>query len=609
MAIEFDYKDFLSTASRKQWERLGLKRRSGVSTALFSLYSKDSVGIGEFLDLKLLVDWCKITGLSIIQLLPLNDAGSDFRPYDAQSTFALEPMYLSIEKLRVVNLQPFRERIRGLRESFPLSGAKRVNYKIKEPKLNLLWEIFKNNQEPNNAFKEYIQQNKFWIEDYAIFKVIKEKNQNRTWEDWGAGFKQRDARILNSFKMENSERIMFYQWLQWQAFEQLRTVKEYAISKGVFLMGDLPFLVSRDSADVWAHQENFKLDFCAGAPPDMYFAQGQRWGMPVYNWETIERNGYDYIKERLKYAQNFYDLFRIDHAVGLFRVWAIKIDEPKETFGLNGKFQPQDENVWEGHGKKILSVIVENTRMLACAEDLGVVPLCSNKVLAEFGIPGTEVERWVKDWGNTYNFKEPKDYRKNSIATIATHDSSSLCGWWVYEAGTVDGELFKRKCNERGIVFEEIKDRLFDLKNSFYGRLRWKNSISDVEILSKTLNSSKEDIGDLIGLYKESFQEKDKFLKYLGLEKHPQGECSNELIRSALEKINSSASIFSIQLLGDWLSLGFLKDYDIWEFRINFPGTISEKNWSLVMPMALEDMLNLSINSVIKDINSKTGRV
>lgn len=609
MAIEFDYKDFLATPTKKQWKFIGLRRRSGVAAALFSLYSKDSIGIGEFLDLKLLVDWCKRTGLSIIQLLPLNDVGSDFRPYDAQSSFALEPMYLSIEKLSAVDLGPFRKKIKKLKKCFPTASAKRVNYKIKEEKLELLWEIFKKNQKTQGGFKEYIQQNKFWLEDYALFKVIKEKNQNRSWEDWDVGLKEREAGNLNSFKKENQERLMFYKWLQWQAFEQLRALKEYAASKEVLLMGDLPFLVSYDSADVWAHQENFRLALCAGAPPDMYFSLGQRWGMPVYNWEVIERNNYDYLKEKLKYAQNFYDLFRIDHAVGIFRVWTIKKDEPKETFGLNGTFQPQDESVWEAHGRKILSVMAESTKMLPCAEDLGVVPLCSNKVLAEFGIPGTEVQRWTKDWINTYDFKTPQEYRKNSVATIATHDSSSLCGWWVYEAGTVDGELFKRKCSEKGIAFETLKDKLFDLNNSFYGRLLWRDSINSVEILSNILNSAKENIADLISLYKESFQEKDKFLKYVAIKNHSKERCSDGLTTAALEKINSSASIFSIQLLGDWLSLGCLKDYDIWEFRINFPGTISDKNWSLVMPLSLEDMLGFPINSIIRDINLKAGRI
>jgi 4-alpha-glucanotransferase len=210
-------------------------------------------------------------------------------------------------------------------------------------------------------------------------------------------------------------------------------------------MGDLPFLVSRDSADVWSHQQYFKLELASGAPPDMLYAKGQRWGMPPYNWQAIEANKYDYLTEKLEFAENFYDLYRIDHVVGIFRVWTIPLSEPLEHSGISGSFDPAEEASWEDHGKKILSIMVKNANMLACAEDLGVVPACSYKILSELGIPGIDIQRWMRDWDKTYDFKKPDLYRYNSLATIATHDMSSLCAWWDFEAGTIDEELFMRK--------------------------------------------------------------------------------------------------------------------------------------------------------------------
>ena len=607
------YEKFLSAITKKQWERIGLKRRAGVAVPLFSLYSLSSIGVGELRDLKLLVDWCKLTGMSIIQLLPLNDVGFNFRPYDAQSTFALEPMYLAVEALRAVSLKSlgsFGDELRQLRKSFPLGGRrKRVNYKIKQAKLELLWKIFKDNQEFPRDFQAYVQENSFWLEDYAIFKVIKEKNEEKGWEFWGSRLRQRDARAIKSFEKENLERLKFHRWLQWQLFEQFKMVKEYAKSKDVLLMGDLPFLVSRDSADVWAHQDYFKLDLVSGAPPDMYFANGQRWGMPVYNWENIARNDYDYIKEKLKYAENFYDLFRIDHAVGMFRVWTIPIDEPLENGGLYGTFEPKDESVWEAQGRRLLSLMATSTKMLPCAEDLGVVPACSNKVLEEFGIPGTEVQRWTRDWGRTYDFKLPEDYRKNSLATVSTHDSSTLCAWWEYEAGTVDEKLFKRKCQEAGINPEAVKNELFDLENSFHGRLRWKAQINSVDILLKVLERNENQAGALINLYRESCDEGKKFCGYLGISNEPEDKCSHELIRMALEKINGSASIFSVHLFQDWISIDCLCEGDVWEQRINFPGTLSNKNWSLVTDLSLEEILTLPFNNVIRNMNSRAERI
>lgn len=603
-----DYRHFLSTLCRKQWERIGIERRAGVAVPLFSLYSARSIGIGEFADLSLLVEWCNMVGMSIIQLLPMNDVGFNFMPYDAQSTFALEPMYVSIDGLFNVDLGPFKNEIQALRGQFPC-GASRVNYAVRKAKLELLRKIFKNGiQKPSAAFNKYVTENKFWLEDYALYKAIKEGNLENPWQMWDDELKYRDSRRLEAFSSKNIETIEFHKWLQWQLYEQFRVIKQYAQSKGVFLMGDLPFLVSRDSADVWSHQDYFRLGLCSGAPPDMYFAKGQRWGMPVYDWDAIALHGYDYIKEKLKYAENFYDLFRLDHVVGIFRVWTIAASEPEVSAGLNGKFDPSNQNLWEAQGRRILSFMAANTTMLPCAEDLGVVPECSYRVLEEFGIPGIEVQRWTKYWGSTYGFKSPKDYRKNAVAAVATHDSSILCAWWEFEAGTVDGELFKRKCQEIGISWDNIRNELFDLNNSFHGRLRWRHKVNNVDTLLKILNSQPEQAQAIITLYKESFDEKKKFWDYLGMGSKFGEKCSHDLIRLALEKINSTASIFSIQLLQDWISVDCLYECDFWDMRINFPGTISDKNWSLVADLPLEDMLTLPINSVIKTFNTKAGR-
>lgn len=620
-----DYRNFLSSFSKKQWERIGLRRRSGVAVPLFSLYSQYSAGIGELTDLIFLIDWCKACGMSIIQLLPMNDVGFDFRPYDAQSTFALEPMYLSLRGLKSVKLPAFKDKLDGLMEKFP-AGGERVDYGIKQAKLELLWEIFKDHQdltEPSSIkyFKHYSEENKFWLEDYARFKVIKEKNNQSSWEAWDDKLKHRDSQALKLFERENSERISFHKWLQWQLCEQFKVVKKYAQSQQVFIMGDLPFLVSRDSADVWARQDYFKLNLYSGAPPDMYFALGQRWGMPVYNWPAIEKNNYDYLKEKLRYAQNFYDLFRIDHVVGVFRVWTIPLSEPEETAGLNGTFDPADESVWEEHGRKILTVMVENTTMLPCAEDLGVVPPCSNKVLRELGIPGVEVQRWSKDWGHSYDFKAPDDYRINSVATVSTHDSSSLCAWWQFEAGTVDEQLFKRKCKKSGLSFDELKNELFDLGQSAHNRLRWKEGIKNTNILLEKLRLPADRAGEFINLYLESHGEKGKFLNYLKPEAKQKADpselsrvamekaCLSDLIRMAMEKACNTASIFSIQPLQDWISIDCLNESNLWEFRINFPGTVNSKNWSLVMPLSLEDMLALPMNTIIRNINSRAERI
>ncbi len=604
------YQSFLSSRCQEQWKRIGLRKRAGVATPLFSIYSEKSIGIGELPDLKLLADWCASTGMTIIQLLPMNDVGFDFRPYDAQSSFALDPMYLSIlEMLSKEEAEFFREEINKLRRRFPAEPP-RVNYRIKAVKLALLWKIFENRGTKNKReFEKFRKTNHFWLHDYAVFKVLKELNGQKSWEDWEPALKSKEFAAIEKFEMDQAKPIAFQEWLQWQLCGQFKTVKAYAEKKGILLMGDLPLLVSRDSADVWAHQDYFKLDLAAGAPPDLYIAKGQRWGMPPYHWDRVAGHGYDYLIEKLRYAENFYDLFRIDHVVGIFRIWSIPLSEPPENGGLNGSFDPQDENVWEEHGRRLISVMAENTGMLPCAEDLGVVPPCSYKVLEEFGIPGMDVTRWFKDWGRTNSFRKPEEYRKNSIAVLSTHDMTSVAGWWEFDAGTVDEDFFRRKCEGCGISLDAVKNALFDLKASWHGRLRWKRGIENTDVLLRILGRSRGEVWGLADAYESSYGEREKFWSYLGKTGQPDKNFSAALMRSILKKASESASIFSVQLLQDWLAADSSCRLDPWESRINFPGTMNERNWSFVVPFSLEKMKKLTINKEILAIHIYTNRV
>lgn len=612
---KFDYSHFLNTKTADKWHKTGLKRRAGVVAPLFSVYSQNSVGIGEIPDVKLLVKWCQKTGISIIQLLPMNDVGFDFAPYNSVSSFALEPMYLSINDLKNVNLNLFKKELRELKRTIP-SGKEKVNYKIKHEKLKILYKIFRVAYVKGiKKFEDFKKENNYWLKDYALFKVIKEIEQNRSWENWDGKYKNRDEEALLEIESGFSEKINFYYWIQWQLYEQFKSVREYAKKKSILTMGDIPFLVSRDSADIWAHKNYFKLDFSSGAPPDMYFAMGQRWGMPTYNREELEKDNYSYIKEKLRYAEKFYDMYRIDHFVGFFRLWSIAMNCQQEQGGLNGFFDPQDEYLWEETGKKLLDVMIASSDMLPCAEDLGTIPQCSPKVLWEYGIPGMNVQRWVKDFNGSDNFINPEHYRINSVATISTHDSSTIIDWWHNETGTIDEKLFKRLCGNKNINSErygEIVKSLFDTEKSKYGRLYWKSEIADTNKLVEILGLNYDFSWDIINIYKESFNERLKFLEFLGLEPNGSDFKINPLfIKRVLEKINQSASIFSIQLLQEWLFLEdalFVKGEET-SYRINFPGVINDSNWTFVMPVSLETMLNLGINTEIRKIIEDSDRV
>ncbi len=596
----------LTTASRNKWKKVKIKRRSGVLAPLFSLYSKASTGIGEIPDLKLLIDWAEVTGNSIIQLLPMNEVGSAFCPYDSISSFALEPMYMGLEHF--CGPGAAAKEISSLRDRYPCS-QKHVDYKIKEEKLKFLGAVYEGVAKESSAFEKFKGENSYWLEDLALFKVLKERHQMKPWYEWPPAYRDRHQKELEDFRSGYRQQIEFQMWLQWQLFRQFRQVKEYAKEKNVLIKGDLPILVSRDSADVWAHREFFKLDFAAGAPPDMYCAKGQRWGMPLYNWEKIISDSWRYLKEKLKFAQNFYDILRIDHVVGLFRIWGIPYADPLENQGLNGFFDPRDEKLWGEHGRNILTFIINNTSMLLCAEDLGVVPKTCTEALEEFGIPGNDVQRWVKDWVSKHDFLPPQEYRTISVTMLSTHDTTNFCGWWENEAGTVDEALFMRKCSDRHIDYERIKNMLFDPERSRHGRLRWREEVKSAETLVETLGKKKEEVADFIDMYQNTYLEKEKLWKHLAIKGAMREKSDAHITRQAFDMNLGSSSVFCINTIIDWLYLTDILEGDPYEYRINSPGTTDPRNWSLRIPISLEDLLKQRVNNGIRTMISASNRI
>lgn len=526
-----NYYFLLKTPLKNHWRKVGIKKRAGVVFPLFSVFSKNSLGIGEIPDLKLAIDWCQKTGNTILQLLPLNDSGFDFSPFNPQSSFALDPVYLSLRDLKKIKKEKLEEELKDLTKKFPLK-TKYVNYQIKKEKLKKLWQIFLKRARLPVRFQKFVKGQKFWLENYALFRVLKEVYREKSWEDWPKNFRVRNKKALLGIKTKYSQELKFQKWLQWQLFEQLKEVKIYAEQKKVFLKGDLPFSVSRDSADVWTSPQYFKLNLASGAPPDSFSAKGQRWGYPPYNWPKILKDNFVYFEEKIKYLENFYHLFRLDHLAGLFRIWAIPEETPLEKKGQIGFFDPPDKKLWLKRGKRILRLIIKNTQMLPCTEDLGTLPSFSFKVLEDFGLPGIEVQRWKKDW-KTSEFLKPQEYRKISVAALSTHDLNFFPVWWQKE-------------------------------------------------LNKT--------------------QKKKFLKLLPLKNR------KSLIKENLKLINSASSIFVVLLIFEWLFLNNNLKRKLSRVRINKPGTISKRNFSLRLPIYLEELLDHPTNNQIKKIISQSGR-
>jgi len=489
-------------------------------------------------------------------------------------------------------------------------GTSHVDYRAREEKLRLLRDLYtkEKNIASNKEFSLFVEENSYWIDDYSVFKALKAYHNQTPWYEWNDGYKDHDGYVIEQFKKEHRSELDFYKWIQWILFRQFLDVKKYAGIRKVLIKGDLPILVSRDSADVWAHPEFFKLEYAAGAPPDMYCAKGQRWGMPTYNWDHIKADEFTYVKERLKFAQNFYNILRLDHVAGLFRIWSIPCNEPMDNRGLNGFFDPGDESVWGSHGKGLLSVLQENTSMTLCAEDLGVIPEVCHDTLRGMGIPGNDVQRWTKDWEGSHDFLEPDKYRKLSVAMLSTHDTTNWAAWWENEAGTIDEELFTRECNEHGIDYNPVKEKLFDPDRSKHGRLRWREDVDSSEKYAQILGKRPDEVRDFIGLYENTYFEKEKLWKHLKLEGAMREKCDDAIIRAVLDITASSDSIFCIELIFDLLNLANLYKGDPYKYRVNFPGTVSLQNWSLRLPVSLEELLDHKVNKELKKIVEASGR-
>lgn len=265
--------DFQKLPTARHWRRIGTQKRLGVAVPLFSLRSERSAGIGDVADLEKLVDWCSAIGASVVQLLPLNDLGPGSGPYGSISAFANDPIYIALDRLPEVQEDPALQRsVAALHEQ--LEDAARVDYPlVRQERGRILETVFERRRgslDRDREFVDWVAANRHWLEDYAIYRALRELHGWRSWEDWGPAFASDDA--LLRFAAEQADRIQFNRWHQFEIDRQLNGARRYANERGVFLKGDIPILVGRDSADVWRHPRYFRLDTQAGAPPD-YFSE------------------------------------------------------------------------------------------------------------------------------------------------------------------------------------------------------------------------------------------------------------------------------------------------------------------------------------------------
>lgn len=333
-----------------------MKKTTGVTVTLASLYTKDCPAAGDFLALKDFADFCKEAGLSLIQLLPVNDTGTHSSPYSGLSAYALHPIYIRIKALpefteAFEHDKSFAAAYKKFEKQFKYE--QRFNYeKLLECKINLLHLLYNyidkkaqgkvKGVKGGSSFGEqffllterFARKNK-WVQTYAVFKNLKDNAMQSSWKSWP---KELSEMTEEQIKLRWNNRALkishnFFVWCQLRAHEQFKEASDYVKSKDILLKGDIPILMNEDSADCWTHPDYFNQELRAGSPPDGENPLGQNWGFPTYNWNKIAEDDFDWWKKRVSLASQYYSAFRIDHILGFFRIWATSQKESTAYLG------------------------------------------------------------------------------------------------------------------------------------------------------------------------------------------------------------------------------------------------------------------------------------
>lgn len=584
-------------------------KRAGVSLPLGAIWNQNSYSIGDIYSLRVLSEWAKKSGITIIQILPLNDTGYGRSPYSSISAFAIDPIYISFKLLGIPDKKSdLKTDILDILDT-------------KQKKIHILNNHFREKyyQKVDDDLDLFISRHT-WTKEYICFTILNNQNKGIHWSNWDNPYSDG---LSENLKKSHRYEYYFIAWMQKVAYEQLKGEKEKMELMGVYLKGDMPILTSDHSADVWARPELFNRELTSGAPPDYFNSQGQNWGFPVIDWKHMKKQEFSWWKERLDYLGNFYHLYRIDHVLGMYRIWAIPRGKESAKFGffhpqrgvsrkefnlvrlfpedfeklnliyefkqdhyifywdffktpeyqslpeeVKARFYPlsalhlsKDEEHWRKAGDEILKFLFENSSMVPCAEDLGAVPSFVRDSIHEFQLLGLDIIRWTRSFEDG-SYIKPEGYRKNAVSALSVHDTSSAHGWWTE---TSDEErkafrlLFPQKENSNSIK-KEGKTVLVDEP---------KELPSDIpEIL----------LGVALGC----------------------------------------ASQYSIHMLQDYIISGKLGEdrYGMpgiitrpLEQRINVPGTPEDKNWKYTFPFLAEELLDdTELSKRIHDLIQKSGR-
>lgn len=371
------------------------------------------------------IDFLQAAGQRWWQILPICPTGYGDSPYQSFSTFAGNPYLIDLEDLAAEGLLEREEYARLKWGDDPLAVDYGALHRQRFPVLRRACDRMR--ADPPAEFPVFCNQNAFWLEDYALFMALKEVHHGLPWTEWAPSLRDRNSLALARARQSLAQDVIFWKCVQFLFFRQWRALKAYANRKNVGFIGDLPIYVSGDSVDVWAHPEQFQLDEdhrpieVAGCPPDGFSADGQLWGNPLFDWDFMESNGYQWWIRRIDYQCGIYDVLRIDHFRGFDSYYAIPYGE---STAQNGRWR-------QGPGLRLFQAVEEalGPRPII-AEDLGFLTPSVHRLRDDTGFPGMKVLQFAFDSrdgsGAVYL---PHSYPRNCVAYVGTHDNDTALGW------------------------------------------------------------------------------------------------------------------------------------------------------------------------------------
>jgi 4-alpha-glucanotransferase len=411
-------------------------RRAGILLPLFSLRSPRDWGVGDLGDLADFCRWLAAAGHTVLQVLPIAEMGMlETSPYGALSAFALDPLYVDLDLVEdflaaggLGALSPAARADLDAARATPALAYARIRH-AKGEGLAAAFAHFEAVETPSGsaraaAFASFVAAEAWWLGEYVLFRALLDLHGQQPWTTWEPPLRDAEPGALREIQPAVARACRYHAWVQWLLAEQWAAARRTAAAVGVRLYGDMPFMVSAQSADVWARQHEFRLDVTIGAPPDAFAPEGQDWRLPAMCWDAMAESGDAWWRARCRRAAELFDGVRLDHVVGYYRLY-------ERPVGGTPFFRPSEEGAQVARGEHLLSAAREAGGSLdLIGEDLGSVPDFVRHSLSRLEVPGFRVLRWEHDGTR---FRDPRGYPVLSVATTGTHDTSSLATWWEEE--------------------------------------------------------------------------------------------------------------------------------------------------------------------------------